>query len=423
MIDQNNIDRRVFETAYLQYTRRLPLLATRQRLKRYTYGDQWSDVIRDSNGSLRLESELIRASGRRPITNNLIRRLIKTIVGRYRDMAAQSGVYDNNSAEELDELDSRLLEEFLISGMACQRIADDNPLTACSPGVVNISPDALLCNDFRDPRGRDIDMVGMLHDMSPAEARLRFAPNGGDDARRLEHTLAVRDIDAAPSVGGAATFSYPANGRVRVIEVWTREFAENGQLAWRARWYAPSGVMLDTYLSPWRHASHPFVLKFYPLTDGEVHSFVEDVVDQQRYINRLIVLIDRIMATSAKGVLLFPVDQKIKNMSWNDIAGRWAASDGIIPITGRAGAEMPRQVSFSGGDANAHRLLELELKLFDEVSGVGSALLGDVNNSDAGVTGANLYNARVQNATIALADIYKTFASLITARTAKLNNL
>lgn len=418
----------MFETAFEQHSVRAGLMATRSRLKRYTYGDQWSDMVRDADGTFRRESEVMASRGRRPLTNNLIRRLVKTIVGRYRDMAANEGWYDTREGStdvlcELDELDSRLLEEFLISGMAIQRVADDNPLGGCVPSVVNVVPTAFFSNDFRDPRGQDIEFVGMLHDMSPAEARLRFATNDRSAMKRLDDILGLRPVDFVAGLTGPSDFYVAARGRVRIIEIWTREYTATCAVAWRVRWFAANGALLATYLSPWRHRGHPFAVKFYPLTDGEVHSFVEDVVDQQRYINRLIVLIDRIMATSAKGVLLFPNEQKIQGMSWADIANRWAAADGIIPVTGRSGYEMPRQVSFSGGDANAHRLLELELKLFDEVSGVSSALLGNSKAVEGGVTGANLYNAQVENATIALADIFRTFRAMIKNRNEKLSTL
>lgn len=75
---------------------------------------------------------------------------------------------------------------------------------------------------------------------------------------------------------------------------------------WHCRWFSPMGDLLTEYESPFGHKEHPFVMKFYPLTDGEVHSLVEDVIDQQKYVNRLITLVDHILSASAKGVLLFP---------------------------------------------------------------------------------------------------------------------
>ena len=54
-----------------------------------------------------------------PLTNNLLRQIVKTVVGRYRtDVATEErsgGLADIVSMNSLDELDARALEEFLIS--------------------------------------------------------------------------------------------------------------------------------------------------------------------------------------------------------------------------------------------------------------------------------------------------------------------
>lgn len=412
----NDIDRRVFETAFSLWASRGKIYDTRRRLKRYTYGDQWADVLYNDRGDSMIESALIRAKGRQPITNNLIRRLIKTIVGRYRDMATRNKWYsvekDTYEADELlEELDSRLLEEFLISGMAVQRVGADNPFRNGRPLVSNVNPEAFFCNDYRDPRGYDLDVVGMLHDMSPAEVMLRFGGKGRQRRQQLQKWLTVDEDSALAASASSQQFFVAPKGRCRIVEVWTREYSDKGAVSWRARWFTAAGILLDTYESA--AGSHPFAIKFYPLTDGEIHSFVEDVVDQQRYINRLIVLIDSILKTSAKGVLLFPETQRV-NMTYDDIAERWANPGSIIPIKGNS-TLMPQQLSAVGGDGSAYRLLEMELKLFDQTAGVGTALLGSVNAAGT-ATGVEHYQAQVENATIALADIFRTFRSLIARR-------
>lgn len=420
----SQINRRVFDTVVELWGTRVPLMNMRDRLKRYTYGDQWGDIVYDDNGVRIIESELLKRSGRRPVSNNLIRRLVKAVIGRYREMAVSNSWYDtpgttSDIVADLDELDCRLLEEFLISGMAIQRVADDDPLAGHIPCVRNVSPDKFFCNAFRDPAGADIDMVGMLHDMSPAEVFMRFAGKRGMNSQKLGHVFeASRNrINTLPSAPADLFIAEP--GRLRVIEVWSREFDNARNLLWRVRWFAPDGTLLDSYTSPWAHGTHPFVVKFYPLTDGEIHSFVEDVVEQQRYINRIIVLIDRIMSTSAKGVLLFPTSQKENKMSWEEICKRWAAPDGVIPITGN-GPHIPTQVSGTNGDLSAYRLLEMELKLFDRTAGVGAALLGEADGESA-TQGIEKLRAKVENATIALADIFYTFRAHIRRRDTKLN--
>ncbi len=106
---------------------------------------------------------------------------------------------------------------------------------------------------------------------------------------------------------------------------------------WRYRFFSPLGDLLDEGETPYWHGEHPYVFKLYPLIDGEVHAFVEDVIDQQRYINRLITMIDFIMGSSAKGVLLFPEDQIPDGMTIEDIADEWTKYNGIIFIPSQTG--------------------------------------------------------------------------------------
>ena len=77
--------------------------------------------------------------------------------------------------------------------------------------------------------------------------------------------------------------------------------------------------------------------------------------EQQKYINRLVVLIDKMMGASAKGVLLFPMAQKSPLVSWEEIAERWSRTDGVIPVMGR-GETLPTQISGNGADAGAQDL-------------------------------------------------------------------
>lgn len=446
--------------AHSLWTARRPLSERRRYLKQMAYGEQWQDTVLDLEGRPVNERDQMVKEGMQPLTNNLIRRLVKTIVGRYRDLAEKSGDYDTSPGSidttgQHDELDSRLLEEFLISGQAIQRVADDNPVYGFRPTVENVSPDSFFVNDFRDPRGYDVEVVGMLHDMSPGEFLTRFAGNSPKRTAILNEEIrkAVTeqtDIDGRLSFAGkgldTTDFRTPTKGHLRVIELWTREYVPapaigssreltdtlaalgnrprkrrtTGRFVWQARWLTPDGLVLDRYVSPWSHGSHPFVFKLYPLIDGEIHPFVEDLVGQQRHINRLIVLIDKVMASSAKGVLLFPMKQLPKKITIEEVARSWASPSGIIPITGESGP-LPQQIVTQGGDSQAHHLLEIELKLFQEASGVNEALSGGVL---AGVkNGAELYRQQVDNATIALADILKTFKAVTDARTGIIKEL
>lgn len=90
--------------------------ARRNRYKQYTYGNQWGDLIADDHGNIVTEGEYASASGKKPLSNNLIRRLVKCIVGRFRTEHINSlggdAMRKVSQMNHLDELDSRMLEEF-----------------------------------------------------------------------------------------------------------------------------------------------------------------------------------------------------------------------------------------------------------------------------------------------------------------------
>ena len=112
----------VLESAYRAWSAASAFRVRRERYKNYTYGDQWCDMVTDRKGRRMREDRLLFESGGRPLTNNLIRQLVKTVVGRYRTQMAESGFYTSGGIADiarrnsLAELDSRMLEEFLISG-------------------------------------------------------------------------------------------------------------------------------------------------------------------------------------------------------------------------------------------------------------------------------------------------------------------
>ena len=149
----------------------------------HTYGDQWSDLTQTSSGQTVSEYEKARMAGMRPQTNNLLRALVKSVVGRFRYNISQSGeppsaqLLDVYRSNLLDELDSRALEEFLISGTAIQRVVYENrPPDGAGVWIDNVNPEHFFCTPFRDPRGSDIRLIGMLHDMTLRRTAPPFRP-------------------------------------------------------------------------------------------------------------------------------------------------------------------------------------------------------------------------------------------------------
>ena len=459
---------RVLHAAYQAWMSAAGLRQARLRNKRFTYGNQWGDLVRDHNGCLMTEAEFMAGQGCHSITNNLIRQLVKTIVGRFRsqyikrdDKQAEASVNEIGRQNELDELDSRALEEFLISGCCVQRVD-----TCHEPGeservrVDNVNINRMFTGTMNDTRAWDCELIGQLHDLSIAQLLRRVA--GGNQrkaawVRRLYTDRAdSRMADFTTRLGAdsqlGTDFWNARDGKCRAIEVWTLESREvivchnrrEGTLTvepiaaarrlrgrpevttrwdiatvWHCRWFSPMGDLLAEYDSPWAHGGHPFVIKLYPLTDGEVHAVVEDLIDSQKHVNRMISLLDQVMRSSAKGVLLFPETALPDGWTWEDARRCWSNANGLLPYNPRYSDAKPEQVCGSGTNTGAYQMIELQMKLFEEISGVSGALQG----KNPTVNSGGAYQLQSENSNIALSDVYDTFEAFRHQRDRKIANM
>ncbi|MDE5785874.1 MAG: hypothetical protein K2H98_05010, partial [Duncaniella sp.] len=389
-----------FERAHAAWEAMAPLRRSRARLKDFTYGDQWSWPVADASGRVTTEGDAVRSLGKTPLTNNLLRSLVKSVVGRFRYNIISEKRHERpgETFNRLDELDARTLEEFLISGCAIQRVAAENRPDGCGAWADKVSPAMFFCNQFTDPRGTDMELAGMLHDMDCEQMIMRFGHGNPRRARMIRETWRRNCRHDEPTgglmIGQGGFFSSSRPGKCRVIEVWTLDYEGNRRnthastsykAAWHCRFYAPCGTLLDHTTSPYTDGSHPFVVKFYPLTDGEVHPFIEDIVEQQRHINRLITMIDHVLAVSAKGVLLYPLEAQPDGFSIADAVALWNRPGGVIPIDGSAG-RIPTQLNSEASTDNAARLLDIEMNMMRQISGVSAALQGQTSMANQSAT-------------------------------------
>lgn len=458
----------------------------RERNKRYTYGSQWDDVI-CVDGKKMTEEDYIKTQGNVPLKNNLIRRLVRNVLGVYRSQLKEPTCTARDRDEQklgetmstilqcnmqlnrMNEVNARSMEEFLISGFIVHRKSYGwrNGKEDCWTDYVQPN-NFFIDNNMRDFRGWDVTCLGEVHDVSFGQLCEQFA-HTPQEYRRLKEIYkwaARREYIAsyAERFGYSRLENYDflltsEPGRCRVIEVWRKEQKpryrchdyQNGdifkievsdyeeqvanvnrermQMAKEAGmpedevplikatwfvddyWYfyylSPFGDILREGETPFEHGSHPYVFKAYPFIDGEIHSFVADVIDQQRYTNRLITLYDWIMRASAKGVLLMPEDCLPDGVSMEDIAESWAEFNGIIVYKPSPSRQIPQQVANNSTNIGITELLNLQLKFFEDISGVNGALQGKPGFSGQS---ASMYNQQVQNSTMSLLDMLECFS-------------
>ena len=461
----------------------------RERNKRYTYGDQWKDNIK-VDGKWISEEEYIKEQGNVPLKNNLIRRLVNTVLGVYRQQAKEpictardrdeqklgetmsTILQCNMQLNRMQDVYSRTVEEYLIGGLVVHRkwFGWRNDKLDCWTDYVQPN-NLILDSNMRDFRGWDCSFIGELHDISFETLCQKYA-EGPEDCERFREIYSWSH-DKRSYNTYMQQFGYSLNknldffvcsdsSRCRVIEVWRKEIKpryrchdyNNGDVykidvedykamveyvnadrirrgtamgmsmdeipLIRAKWFmddywyyyflTPFGDILKEGETPYEHKSHPYVFKAYPFIDGEIHSFVNDVIDQQRYTNRLITLYDWIMRASAKGVLLFPEECLPKGMDINDIADEWSRFNGVIAIKTKNAAQLPQQIANNSTNIGITELLNLQLKFFEEISGVNGALQGKPGWSGMS---ASLYSQQTQNATTSLLDLLESFSQFV----------
>lgn len=403
----------------------------RNRCRDYTYGRQWNDKI-EVDGRQMTEYEYIMREGNVPLKNNLIRRIVRNVLGVFRSRLpkvmnefypkeTENGrLFEVAEQNSLGELFCRTMEEFLISGMAVHRKRLIREQDRGRIVTEIVSPSSFFFNtDSRDPMGRDLRIAGQVHKVNRDEWCKAFVGTPEEFAE------------------ASKVFGQLPGGRINITELWRKEMTpryvvhdrEQGMIrkisederrkkpakgmrekwileeTWRYYFFTDDGRILKEGDSPYLHGEHPYVMKFYPFTDGEIHSFVGDLIDQQRYTNRLITLYDWVIRSSAKGVLLIP-EGAVSPQSYQTIADQWSRFNGVIVYKGGMGIPEPRQVSGNISNLGISDLLEIQLKMLEDVSGVNGILQG--NTGRGNVSGA-LYDSQTTNALYSMSDLLETF--------------
>lgn len=473
---------------------------TRDRAKRYCYGDQWGDTVRVyKNGYYydMTEREYLKRKGSVPLSNNVMVSILNTLVGMYakqgtepvcfaRTRSSQS-LSDMMSATmqcnwqntQMEDLLKHALEDYLIGGvMVCRETYEDRTQEIEDSWTDYIEPNYVFWEGGSDPRHLDLSLIGVLHDESVNDLYKKFA--------REEYGLSIDDLnrifdidpDNSQTEGtmhndtndlSNISFDIPSKRGhyVRVIEAWTTEtkyryqcydpIATNESDAyfriecddkvliaelnaknverkkqydlmgvppedrayitakkvadkyWYYTFMAPDGTVLCRGETPYDFKSHPFTVKFYPYVNGEIHPFMGNVIDQQRYINRLIIMNDMAIRSSAKGLMLVPT-QVLNGMTPDEFAEQATEYDGIMFYTPKATLpnSRPDVITSNAVNLGTNELLQIELNLMREVSNVSGALQGKTPTAG---TSASRYAQESQNASTSLYSILKDMES------------
>lgn len=222
-----------------------------ERAKRYTFGNQWSDII-CVDGVKMTEEEYIKKQGNFPMTNNLIRRYVRNVVSAYREQAMEpvcvardrdeqkqaetlsTVLQYNMQLNHMKEMYARGMERFLIGSVVVHKKLygwrnDRMDNWTYDVPFTNFIPDT----NMTDYRNWDCAFVGQIHDYNFNDLLHEYAKTPADYKKLEEIYGQARDLRTGVYAWEDFGFNrdqvytdflFPIDEtKCRVIEIWRKE--------------------------------------------------------------------------------------------------------------------------------------------------------------------------------------------------------
>lgn len=363
------------------------------------------------------------------------------------------------------EIDSRTFELFMLSGLPVQKVGYDFISEYGRYDVVidYIDPNYIFFNgDIKDIRLTDLRRIGQIHDITLDELFVHFAQSE-KDKEKLKLIYAPVSKDEFSDIMGLdpyrsqnLDFYIPHDlHKCRVIEVWEKratnvidywdmasgeegywdgtaedierlnlsrkqkyimagipedewaliEYGQTIAFKWFYRYLSPYGHILREGESPYQHGSHPYEMYPYPLVSGEVWGIVEDIIDQQRYLNRLVTLWDSVIGTSSKNTLILDKNT-MDGQSPEQIGATYREVGGVLVLDLKNGGIPPQTVNDRAVNLGVTELIGMQLKWIQDISGVQPAMQGQQGGSG---TPASRYAMELNQATLNSRDFMESY--------------
>ena len=486
-------DIKLLERCRNAWNRFEPARKTRERTMKYTFGDQWSDIIEYKGGRV-TERRYIQQKGNIPLQNNIMISIFNTVAGLYEkqgveptcfartpdsqwlsdmmSVALQANLQDTQDSE----IRKALFKDYICGGIAVARESYEERDTVWDSWSDYVNPYYVGFEMGSDPRHQDINLICELHDVSHEDLYFKFAREDYGLTRRiLDDVYEIddkRDYDIEADQNDVydlenVSFDTPANKNCcRVIECWykrtkpryqctdpiaqtaedarfrvevedienvrqenikrkkvydeagvpiedrayiTAEYIED--VFWYYTFMTPDGTILCEGECPYDYKTHPYTVKFYPFVNGEIHPFLGTVIDQQRYINRLVVMHDMAARSAAKGITIIPKGCIPDDMSPQDFADQFTEYEGLVIYeTNRINPSVrPEVITSNAVQIGTYELLQLQLQLTKDITNVSGALQGKTPSAG---TSAARYQMEMQNSSVSLFSLLNDMTNL-----------
>ena len=346
------------------------------------------------------------------------------------------------------------MEELMQGGISvvCEEWGSNNGEDDAYTFAVN--PDYFFFESkMNDPRLWDIALIGEIRDYTYPELRSMLGSKTTVNLKDIYAPIVSRPLSGFSSrqtmdPHEQMDFWLPADDRLlRTYYVWTRQrrlryrcidrqdpqqpvfLIEEAELqsvealnrsrpdnpivveptsddVWHFSLLAPDGTVLQDYDSPYGHKNHPYVMTAYHFVNGKIYPFMSSVIDQQRYVNRLITLNDMYINSSIKGLKMIPKRSIPRNMTIDEFARQAVEVGGWIVYEPDPTGAKPEIITQNALNLGVSEMLQLQLSSINEITSVNSSLQGV---PPSGNTGYARYAMEMENSSTSVAALTGKF--------------
>lgn len=274
----------------------------------------------------------------------------------------------------------------------------------------SILPNGQQTDKLKDPYWdvSDRDMCRVYH-VWTKEHKLRYRCKDILDFDQPLYRIEPEQLPLVTAENEARLAQAEAAGMARE-DVPLIEYTPVFDTYWHYQALAPGGLILEEYDSPYEHGSYPYTFKIYEYVNGDVIPYMSPVIDQQRYINRLVTLFDIVIQASAKGITMIPKSCVPNTMSEAEFARSIRETGNFIFYDDKDGRSMnkPEVVVSNTNMTGITDMLQLQLGFIPDITSVSEALQGKTAKSG---TSASRYALESQNSTTSVSALLLKFGS------------
>ena len=194
------------------------------------------------------------------------------------------------------------------------------------------------------------------------------------------------------------------------------EYEYRNEKVWKVYFLSPYGDILSEVENPYDSQDNPYVFGVHPLLDGQVQSLGGSLIDQQRFVNRIVQMIDLGMRQKVKNLMWVPVDIIPKGMDFQSFADQTVEYNGMIFYNPKQGSQPPSIISSNSNLAGEFQIMQAMMGMIENISSVNDAVQGNTPHAN---TPAALYAQQTNNAMIGNKDYFDFFFSKMRERNLK----